>query len=180
MVSGPEPQCVARRAFEGLFQAALSDEPGLRSALREAGYSGESDRDFYPSRIWQNAIDIARTHRFGELPPEEGMRQLGRLFVDGFAQTTVGRVLASAAPWMGPERLLARLPSYIKTVCTDVSVAIAPLGLSCWRLTFEDPQPSGYFVMGVLEQMLALCSVKADPKLVEQTEGQYVIDVQWE
>ena len=172
-------QTVARRAFEGLFQVALNDEPGLRTALREAGYSGEPDREFYSLRTWRDAVDVARAHRFGELPPDEGLRQMGRLFVDGFVQTTVGRVLASAAPWLGPERMLARMPSYMRTVRTDVSIAIVPLGVCHWRMTFEDPEPFGHFVVGVIEQMLALCSVKADPKLVEQTQSRYVIDVQW-
>lgn len=180
MVGSAESQCVARRAFVGLFQLAMDDEPGLRAALNQAGYSADSDREYYSSQIWRDALDAARAYQFGELPPEEGLRLLGHLFVQGFALTTVGRVLAQGAPWLGPERVLARLGSYMKTARTDVSVAITPLGVRHWRLTFQDPHPLGGFVVGCIERLLALCSVSSTPKLVEQTSGQYVIDVYWE
>lgn len=169
---------VARRSFEGLFDHGLPDDPWLRARLRALGYDRDHPRDAYPVAVWQSAVKVAAAHVFPELPQDEALRQVGHAFVHGFSRTLVGEILARAAAVLGPERVLARVPSYMKVARSDVSPTVTAVDHHLWRLTFSG-NTLAPFVAGCVEAMVGLCNVKAEARLTEVTASRYDIEVRW-
>src|SRR4051794_26410799 len=97
------------RSFEGLFERALRPDEAFREELRQAGYDSQSPQNTYPVAIWHECQRIAARRVFGHLEPGEALWQLGLLFMQGLAQTVVGRVLGATAPMLGAERVISRM-----------------------------------------------------------------------
>lgn len=179
-VSPQLPGPVPRRDFDGLFGHVLRPQGAFATRLREVGYDAESPRDHYPLEIWRAALEVARHHAYPQLSAAEAYRQLGRHFVQGFAQTVVGRVFAAAAPLIGVEHCLARLPAYLRAGRSDMRLELRALGPRTWLALVEDPQPLPDFVAGVIEEVLGLTHVRPRVELETESEGRYTLLVRWE
>lgn len=174
-----EPLTVAHRAFEGLFVRALSVSGPALEAVRAAGFDPERPLRMYSARVWHQARLAAAQCLFPELPEASALYALGRAFVDGFAQTVVGRVLAAAAPLLGPERVLGRIPSYMRVARTDVRVSMETVSDHHWRATFEESFPAPHFVAGAFEGVLLLTHAQPRADVVWQEGDAFQVDIRW-
>ena len=173
--AGPVPQ----RDFEGLFGNVLRPGGAFAAGLREVGYDPEQPRERYPLAVWRAALEVARRHAHPGLSTPLAYRALGRQFVQGFGQTVVGTVFAAAAPLIGAERVLVRLPAYLRAGRDDMRLELRALGPRRWQAQVEDPQPLPEFVAGVIEEVLGLTGVEPRVQLLVQGETHYTLAVSW-
>jgi uncharacterized protein (TIGR02265 family) len=174
--SGPVP----RRDFDGLFGHVLRPEGAFASGLRAVGYDPDAPLEHYPLEVWRKALEVARLHVHPQLSRAEAYRRLGRQFVQGFAQTVVGRVFAAAASLIGAEHCLARLPTYLRAGRSDMHLELRALGPRSWRALVQDPAPLPAFVAGVIEEVLRLTGVQPRVEVESQAEAQYSLAIRWE
>ena len=174
------PDPVPRRDFDGLFGHVLRPQGAFAAQLRDVGYDPGAPRDHYPLEIWRAALEVARHHAYPQLSTPEAYRQLGRHFVQGFAQTVVGRVFAAAAALIGVEHCLARLPAYLRAGRSDMRLELRALGPCNWLALVEDPRPLPDFVAGVIEEVLTLTDVQPSVEVETQSEGRYTLTIRWE
>ena len=137
--------------FEGLFVRALPPDEKLTATLRALGYDPSKPQIRYPTRVWREALDAARRHHYPELPAEEGLRLLGRRFIDGFFNTIAGRFMAVAMPLIGPAAVIKRMPRYWAAVRTGVSIDVQQEGERLFRITYRDTNPAPDFYAGIIE-----------------------------
>src|SRR6476469_5906822 len=108
-------------AFEALFKYAVPMTPQLAAGLRGLGYDPDRPAPRYPSTVWYACMDVARQRQYGNLPPEQGLRELGRRSVEGFFETLVGKVIAVGLPMLGTEGALKRLGRYLSSTSNQVT-----------------------------------------------------------
>ena len=174
------PVMVPRRNFEGLFHHALRPSGGFAEALRDVGYDLESAPEYLSLEVWRAALAVARRHACPGLPGEEANRVLGRHYVEGFSQTLVGRIFATAAPLLGAERCLARLPTYLRAGREDMKLMLAAVRAREWRATVVDADPLPDFVAGVVEQVLRRTKVLPRVDVLECASQAYSLRIRWD
>jgi uncharacterized protein (TIGR02265 family) len=99
--------------------------------------------------------------------------------VEGFAQTLVGRIFASAAPLLGTERCLSRIPNYLRAGREDVRMLLDVVREREWRAMVEDVDPLPEFVAGVLEAVLLLTRAEPRVDIIDRTEFRYTLLIRW-
>lgn len=139
------------------------DEP-LRAALRGLGYDLSDERAMWPAETFYVVLEWVRLKRFKDLPVARGQREMGRAWVQGFAETTVGAVVMAAMRVLGPERALPRIIQYTESVRQGFAVQVVPLTERSWRLRLQEAAgvlPE--FAQGGIEAMLE--AAQAPPTL---------------
>lgn len=145
---------VHRRAIDALLVGLEQDEP-VRASLRAAGYDPADGRAMWPAETFYAVLEWVRHRRFAGMPVPEAQRELGRLWVQGFATTTVGSVVMGALQVLGPERALPRILQYIDSVRQGFAVQVIPVGDRAYRLRFQEAAgvlPE--FAQGAVDTML--------------------------
>ncbi|MEW5740285.1 MAG: DUF2378 family protein [Myxococcota bacterium] len=105
------------QTFEGLFRAAAEslDEPTI-AALKAAGIDPQEElKPAYPLAVFHAVARLLAERLFPGLESEEQLRRLGRRFMDGYAQTMVGRAMVGVMRVIGPRRTLERLSRQFRT-----------------------------------------------------------------
>lgn len=171
---------VPRRDFDGLFGHVLRPQGAFAAGLCQVGYDPELPRDYYPLEVWRAALEVAWHHAHPQLSSTQAYRLLGHQFVQGFAQTVVGRVFAATAPLIGVEHCLARLPAYLRAGRTDMRLELRALAPHTWHALVEDPRPLPDFVAGVIEEVLRLTDVRPSVEVETQDGSRYTLLVRWE
>src|SRR5262245_35964957 len=121
--------------FEGLFRRALHVDPNgpLAEELRQVGFDLRAPKGRYPSAVWQSALDVAAKHHYPKLTVDQGHRELGRLFTAGFFETIVGKVIGSIIPFLGNDRMMARMPKFAAMATSGISLEAIKEGEKTWR-----------------------------------------------
>lgn len=176
----PIPVQVPRRNFEGLFVHALKPSGAFTQSLRDIGYDTDASQEYYPLTVWRAALGVARRFACAGQPPEVANRMLGLRYVEGFAQTLVGRIFAAAAPLLGTERCLTRLPTYLRAGREDMKMVLEPVQEREWRVRVVDGDPLPDFVAGVVEGVLQLTRVTARVEVLERQSAGYLLRVRWD
>ncbi|GHG97501.1 hypothetical protein GCM10012319_62500 [Comamonas sp. KCTC 72670] len=175
----PLPVQVPRRNFEGLFVHALKPTGAFAQSLRDIGYDMEAAQEYYSLSVWRAALGVARRHVYAGQAPEVANRALGHHYVEGFAQTLVGRIFATAAPLLGTERCLTRLPTYLRAGREDMKMLLEPVQSCEWRIRVVDPDPLPDFVAGVVEGVLRRTKVTPQVEVLERQISAYALRVRW-
>jgi uncharacterized protein (TIGR02265 family) len=170
---------VPKRNFDGLFVHALKPTGHFAQSLLAIGYDPQAEHEHYPLTVWRAALRVAREHAFPELTAEQANRVLGHRYVEGFAQTLVGRIFASAAPLLGTERCLSRIPNYLRAGREDVRMLLDVVREREWRVMVEDVDPLPDFVAGVLEAVLLLTRAEPRVDIIDRTEFRYTLRIRW-
>src|SRR5689334_22154727 len=112
--------------FEGMFVRAVRPDPSFAAELKYLGF------------------DVTRI--------QSRYRALGNLFVDGYFETIIGKILSVPLSVVSAERVIQRLPKSWKTARSDIQidppVEEAP---QRWRVRFRDSNPLPDFFAGVVE-----------------------------
>jgi uncharacterized protein (TIGR02265 family) len=148
----PEAPQVDASLFEGMFQRALTPDAALTADLRAVGFDPARIEGRYPIRVWLDSLNAARKRLYPGLSEEQGYRNLGRKFVDGYFETIIGRVVAVPLSLLGPDRMLPRLARSWRAARPDVTID-PPVeeAKQRWRVKFHDPWAIPAFQAGVVE-----------------------------
>lgn len=154
---------VYAHSVEALFARALRSrmpEACVRE-LREAGLDlSKPLRPQYPEAEYELHIRIARRHLFPDLADPEAYRRMGRLFVSGYLETTIGAALKVLLRMLGPERNLARMPGYFEGGTSYVRASGERHGPGDWTLRVSDVAGFPTFTQGSLEETMHLSGVR--------------------
>jgi uncharacterized protein (TIGR02265 family) len=170
---------VPRRVFEGLFVHALKPSGAFARSLRELGYDPDAVREHYPLEVWRAAQRVACEHFYPDVPLKQALRALGHRFVEGFAQTDIGRIFAAAAVQGGTERCLSRLPAYWRGGRKDILMRLAAVQDRDWRAYVEDVAPEPEFVAGVVEAALRLTRAEPQVDVIDRTAASFTLRIRW-
>lgn len=106
-----EEPLVFSQTFEGLFDKALRNRmtPGLRDGLRALGVDVHALKPAYPVPTWTAAIELAAREIYPQLSTEAATWKLGEDFIQGYAETFIGRAMFGVLKVIGPKKALARM-----------------------------------------------------------------------
>ncbi len=178
----PLPSDARTKAFvlESLFRG-LQVQGRFLDDLRQAGYDPFRPEPSYSAQVMRRCLDVAHQHLFPTATKEEGRRQLGRRFVQGFAETSLGRVVTQGLPLIGPMRYLRRFPEHVK-FDTRASARVTAVQLEERRFRMEfrdDPFLTPDFMSGVLEEGLRMTGVEPTLSAVAHARGSFDLLVSW-
>jgi uncharacterized protein (TIGR02265 family) len=168
---------VQARSFDVLFRRALGGRPGLAEALRTCGYDPEHPQEVYPSRIWVDCLEMARSLLFDALSHDDGLRELGKLFADGFATTPLGQVYQGIA-YTGRAYLL-RLPKLIRMARSDLQVDLQFETDQRCMMVVRGPDPNAAFTAGLVEVRLRQRGLNATVRVAHSLPEGYDLAVSW-
>jgi uncharacterized protein (TIGR02265 family) len=161
-VAPHDPSRTKAFVLESLFRG-LQMQGHFLEELRAAGYDPFRPEPSYATQVMRRCLDVAQRHLFATASKEEGRRQLGRRFVQGFAETQLGKMVVSGLPLIGPVRYLRRFPEHVKMDTRErARVTSVQLDERRFRVEFRgDPFLTPDFMSGVLEEGLRLTGVEA-------------------
>ncbi|HEY8206207.1 MAG TPA: DUF2378 family protein [Myxococcaceae bacterium] len=170
-------------SVEALFARALRSrmpEACVRE-LREAGLDlSKPLRPQYPEAEYELHIRIARRHLFPDLADPEAYRSMGRLFVSGYLETTIGAALKVLLRMLGPERNLARMPGYFEAGTSYVRASGERHGPGDWTLRVSDVAGFPTFTQGSLEETLRLSGARdASVEIERQPDNSVRYRIRW-
>jgi uncharacterized protein (TIGR02265 family) len=166
--------------LESLFRGTQVQGRFLED-LKAAGYDPFRAEASYPTQVMRRCLDVAQRHLFPMASKEEGRRQLGRRFVQGFAETQLGRVVMTGLPLIGPARYLRRFPEHVKMDTRErARVTAVQLEEQRFRVEFRgDPFLTPDFMSGVLEEGLRHTKVEPTVSAVVHGQGDFDLLVSW-
>lgn len=165
------PVVIPRRSFEALLYLVRPPPPALLDALSAAGYDLALPQECYSLEVFLAVQDVFRRHLFPDLPAAQGQRLLGRRFIQGFGSTVVGRVLAGATSVLGPERVLARLPGYLRCGVDGLHLTTEAVRERVWRVSVTGRTARPEFICGLVEGILATLHVRGPRATLVAHEG---------
>lgn len=151
MADASEEAWVDNSMFEGLFARALKVTDAMAAELRTVGYDPKNPQPRYRHAVWKQSLEVARRHEYPTLPHDEGLKALGRRFVDGFFQTIIGKFVAVALPMLNASTMQKRVTGMFKMARKDLEVSSVEESPTRYRLIFKDKHPSPEFVAGFFE-----------------------------
>ena len=116
---------------------------------------------------------------YPHLAPEEGMRQLGVRFLEGFFQTMAGRAVSLLAPMLGPEGVLKRMPRFFTMGSPGTEVTMHEEGKRAWRMEQLDRHPLPDFAAGLITAALLRAGVAPQVTVGERGAERFVLHVTW-
>jgi uncharacterized protein (TIGR02265 family) len=172
---------IQQSLFEGLFVHSLGAKPGtpLAEALRRAGYDLTRQEASYPRHVWKASLEAAAREVYPHLTLEEGMRDLGVRFLEGFFQTMAGRAVSLLAPMLGPEGVLKRMPRFFTMGSPGTEVTVHEEGKRAWRMEQLDRHPLPDFAAGLMTAALQRAGVAPQVRVGERGPERFVLHVTW-
>jgi len=163
--------------FEGMFRRALRLEPAsaLAEKLREVGFDLKSPKGRYSTAVWKASLDVAARHQYPALPLNDGHRELGRLFTAGFFETIVGKVIGSIIPFLGTDRMMARMPKFASMATSGVTLETFRESEKVWRLRYTSRNASPDFMAGALEGGVAKTKVPVSVEIQNRRDDGFDI-----
>ena len=179
------PPAVQGGILEGLFTKGPTADPELTRRLLPLGFDVHDIQPTYPPKVLLDCVLLAAEYLWPELPPEERLRRLGGLTVQGFQQTVLGSITLAAIRLMGPERLIKQLPKRFFSGQNYGSGRVEQLEPRRWEVHYlEIPpglDPNMPFVCGAIEAAVRLTDVRNPRvKVVREVPNGFVMEVTWE
>lgn len=145
------PELVYDFAFQSVLraidQARVSE---VEAAWREAGVDSHRWLPAYPRALWEQAVDLAAQVMPGATR-ELRHHQLGAEVPQGYARTTLGRVLAPAARLIGPMRVMQRSERNFSITNNFMRVRLERLERHHATIALSHATPSPEFLAGSTE-----------------------------
>ena len=141
-------------AVEALFVRELGAQLGHvgRRLLREAGLDLERPLEVsYSLEQWKTFVGIAAHVLYPHLSVSEAHWWMGIHFMEGYLQTSTGRVIAELAPMLGPRRMLDRVEQDLRRSNNFTEVQVtehSPRYVELWMNDVLDAHTS--FVAGFI------------------------------
>lgn len=155
------------------FARALGPKltPELRAELRELAFDVDQIGPVYTLTAWESVVQRVATRLFPAVSQQEAWRQLGRQFMDGYVQTTMGKATLAMGRLIGVKRTLQRMTRNFRTAANYLDSHAQELGereveLTTWMLEpyLESwrgkPVSFPFYRAGVVEGTVALVGGK--------------------
>lgn len=164
--------------FEGLYEKVLKPTGAFAEDLKKAGYDQERPQTEYPNEVWVACLDVTARHHFPQLERYAAWREIGAVFIGGFLQTLIGKLIGATLPFLSAKTFVSRVPRFVGTGLPGVRVTIEWLSETKARITLPGPHAgSSYVLAGVLDVMLRRFQVTPaiEPSLGEGVQSSLVI-----
>lgn len=166
--------------FESLFVKGLHADGVLADLLLAEGVDVRALKMEYPIRVLNRCVDAACGHLYPDMPIEDARRHLGRVFVQGFGQMLLGRVVLVALPVLGPVRYLKRLPDHLRMDSSPLRVMPVQVGERAFRMEFRNEvQVTPDFMSGVLLEALRLTRTEATITIERHSPLSFDLHITW-
>lgn len=141
-------------AVEGLLVRGVGSRmtPSLRAKLREAGVDLDRLELAYSIDTMRKAIDVTVSELFQGRPRDEGLRELGRIFMRGYAETFIGAAMVQVMKLIGPRRTLERMQRNFRSGTNFIETKFEAVGPREATLWFNDVSGMPAFYVGILEE----------------------------
>lgn len=137
---------------EGIFVKGLGQRltPELRSDLKTLGIDLDRLGPAYPVATARKGLEAAWQRVFPELSKTDAFRELGRLSVQGYLDTMVGKAVLGLVRIMGVKRSLLRLHQSLSGGSNYVKASSELVGPNTIEITIQDASDMPTFWEGVL------------------------------
>lgn len=164
MAVPPAERVVFGSVFEALARIVTSTRPALEAPLKQLGVDVHKLQAAYPAEAWKAATDLVAKALFPELSPQVAAYRLGRVFIDSYFQTLIGRALGATLKILGPTRSFGRVSRSFRTAnnfTEDRVVQLGPNDYELWINEIHVPHVNQGVLQGALEVIGAKqCSVE--------------------
>jgi uncharacterized protein (TIGR02265 family) len=149
--------------------------------MRQLGVDPDLIQPAYPIELWVALLELLRDAYFGDDPPVEGYRELGRRVVNGFVQGPLGRAVAGSIRLAGPDRMLRSLSWVLRSASNFMETSIDALGAKHYRVILNTRVPDPGYNEGVLEAMLRQAGAEGIAVSPGEwlEDGRLAIEVRW-
>lgn len=159
----------AIEGFARTYDAQLT--PKLRNEMKELGIDLDRLLPAYPLDVFERVMRHTGAAIYPEMEEAERWRRMGREFIEGWVQTTVGKALQVMARLIGPHRFFARIARTFRAGSNYLDAEATKLGpteidLRVWMLQPYLAEWSGKpllhldYRLGLLEGAMAGFEVK--------------------
>ena len=163
-----------RTSIEALFVEALSGDmtPRMRERLKEGGIDLANLQPAYPRTIFSCCCRIAVDEVYPGLPPEEGLRRLGRRLIEGYAKTMLGRAIVGVFRLIGVRRGLERVTRGFRNGDNYTETRFTLDGTSRADLWFNQVNGQPTFTLGMLEACMEWVGAKGSRVQLLRLDGE--------
>lgn len=160
---------VFEQSVEALFIRSLGSRlgPSARGRLRSAGL--DIDKALLPAyafSVWMESLRIAAEELFPNRPMDEAQREVGRLFIDGYKDTFLGRAVLGMVRVLGPKRTLLRATQNFRSGNNYTETKISHLSDTSHELWMNEVGQYPTFTAGIIEAALQTTGVKPSIEVV--------------
>ncbi|MFT3712094.1 MAG: DUF2378 family protein [Archangium sp.] len=161
--SGGPQQLVYDVGVESLFRGIGEKlTPELRLRVRKLGI--DLDQKLlpgYPKDVWVRVVDEVAREFSANSDLAAARKELGHAISRGFADSTMGKLMAPGVRLMGVRRMLLRLPKSLTMSNNFMRVAVTQTGSNLVRVEMNEPVPSSEFLAGVIEAIITYSGGKS-------------------
>jgi uncharacterized protein (TIGR02265 family) len=124
-------------SFESLVARALTPmPPGAVEKLKAVGFDPTRPvQAAYPAEVWMETLRVVAEMLYPGEPAEQAHRNVGRLYMEGFARTLVGKAIFGLGSTIGTRRMLPRMTRNFRTANNYIDTELEELGEGDWRMT---------------------------------------------
>lgn len=143
----PDQPMVFSQAVEGLLRALGNRlDDGAKDHLRALGLDVRARLEpAYSLAVWTQVMRYASTLVAPGRPPPEQMFELGRRFIEGYAETIVGRAMLTALKVLGPRRTLERMSRNFRSGNNYTQTKLEALGPTDFTLWFNEVKEPEFY-----------------------------------
>lgn len=172
-----------QQPVEGLFLRGLGPRltPELVQVVRAQGIELANLRPAYPIEQVRGSLEALAPTLFPSATREQALREFGRIFLRGYAQTFIGSAMVKLMKVIGPRRTLQRMTANFRTGSNFIETRFTSLGPTEAEVWFNDGADMPEFFAGVVDQgsdFLAL--TRSTVELLPDTPPAFRLRVTWE
>lgn len=155
--------------------------PELKTAMCEVGFDSEARlAPAYSMQTFISVVELVADHFHPRLPPDEGVAMVGRGFMDGFAETLIGRAMVGMLRVIGPVGALKRVTQEFRTGNNYSVTRLNELGPRRFELWVNEARMPGWYI-GIISRGLELAGGR-NPRVSlirRESEGGFFL-VEWD
>lgn len=144
---------VFAQTLEGLYVRALGGRINRATIARLREIGVDLERPLSPAYtfdVWMKSLALVGAAVFPDKSPEEGRFQLGKAFIEGFRQTTIGRALLRFLRLIGPRKALETAANAFKTGNNYTETRVRDLAPAKVELWMNEVGPYPEFSAGLI------------------------------
>jgi uncharacterized protein (TIGR02265 family) len=159
----PSERLVFAPSVEGLLVRGLGAQLSME-ARRELQLLGidlaRPLKPAYPAELWHQGLAVVARHVYPGVAPEDAYFKMGERTVRGLEDHFVGKTMVALAKLVGPRKMLARLPSTVKTGSNFAHLTVTELGPNAYELTSQPYMGYGEFMQGSIYAAILIAGGK--------------------
>lgn len=169
------------QSIEGLFVRGIGKDmtPELRAKLKALGIDLEALQPAYDNEVVVKAIKLAGATLFPKLDENAALRQMGVLFLRGFADTILGSALVQVFKVIGPRRSLERMERNFRSGGNYIQTRFTSQGKGRAQVWFNDVTGIPDFYAGIIQRGGEVAGAK-DMKITSEGTEECTFTITWD